>query len=212
GLWLCLRILRRGPDWPLALCLGAICGAAALAKLSGLALLPLAALAFAGGLRRAGDRRRGAAQALAALALSGAIAGWWYVRNLALYGDPTGLNRFLDVVGRRDEVPALARLASEWEGFWLSVWAVFGGFDILAEPWVYRVYSALALAGALGLGILAARGIRRRLRGGGKSGGAWKTAGGGWSAAAGFGLRPGARALGGGWAAGILALVARRTL
>src|SRR5207249_2617711 len=71
-------------------------------------------------------------------------------------GDPTGLERMLDLVGRRQEAAPLATLGAEAEGFWLSVWGVFGGFDVLAEPWVYRLYGGLAVLAGVGLGVTAA--------------------------------------------------------
>ena len=55
------------------------------------------------------DIGEGWGAALLVLGLPVLTAGWWYWRNIQLYGDPTGLNMILDVVGRR----AVRALGSE---------------------------------------------------------------------------------------------------
>ena len=103
-LWLVVRTLRQG--WlsnGRAVLLGLLLGLAALTKLSGLALLPLTAavLVVVAARRRAWGAlfRWGALIAVPVIA----VAGWWYLRNWQLYGDPTGLNAMLDIAGRRPE-------------------------------------------------------------------------------------------------------------
>ncbi len=90
---------------------GLVIGCACLTKLSGLALLPLAAGALAlrdgrlaagaptttgrafpwGALWRAGVLRRWAASLLNIVAIAALVSGWWYLRNQCLYGYATGL-------------------------------------------------------------------------------------------------------------------------
>ena len=150
-LWVLLRTLRRG--WltdGYALLLGALLGVATLSKLSGLGLLPLTAVVLIWV-----AARRKAYGALVRWALwiglpVLAIGGWWYVRNWLLYGDPSGLNAMLDVVGRRPRPTTLRDLRGEFQGFRMSFWAVFGSFNILAWPWVYPFYDALVTFGVLG--------------------------------------------------------------
>ncbi|MBI1801874.1 MAG: phospholipid carrier-dependent glycosyltransferase, partial [Chloroflexi bacterium] len=80
------------------------------------------------------------------------IAGWWYLRNLWLYGDVTGLNRMLAVAGTRAGTPPLLPLLqAEAEGFWLSYWGLFGGVNILGAPWVYLLFDTLTLFALAGL-------------------------------------------------------------
>ncbi len=141
----------RGCSLRWLLVLGALCGLAALAKVSALGLLPLAAIV----LLREGWLRRGARWTVLAgsvLALTVAvIAGWWYERNLILYGDVTALQSFLDVAGRRQVPATLADLVRELPGLWTAWWGVFGVFDILEPVWMYRVYALLTIASGLGL-------------------------------------------------------------
>jgi 4-amino-4-deoxy-L-arabinose transferase-like glycosyltransferase len=132
-----------------AVLLGVLLGMAALTKLSGLALLPLAAVVLfvVAARRRAWVALLRWGVILALLVV--AIAGWWYVRNWLLYGDPTGLNAMLDIAGRR-LAPSLRQLLGEFQGFRMSYWGVFGGFNVVAPEPLYWFYDALASAGLLG--------------------------------------------------------------
>ena len=132
--------------------LGVVLGLAALTKTSALGLLPLAALTVA----IAAWKRRswveffagGLATAIPVLL----IAGWWYARNLQLYGDLTGLNAFIDVLGRREAPASLQQLWGERWGFMLSYWGLFGGVNVPLDYWVYHILNALAwiaFAGAM---------------------------------------------------------------
>ena len=76
---------------------GLLAGVAALTKLSGLTLIAVIGLALC--LKAVRDRdtswllRRGAL----ILGVALAVAGWWYVRNQMLYGDPFGWRMFLAI-------------------------------------------------------------------------------------------------------------------
>ncbi len=144
-----LRGLRLGFDAKRSLALGALLGLAALSKLSGLAVLPVAAVALWAWGRR--ERRMGQALRYGALVFGAAalVGGWWYARNWALYGDPFGLRTMLDVAGRRD-VFGWADFRFELEGLRLSLWGVFGWFNVLMAQWAYRLFDALAALGVLG--------------------------------------------------------------
>lgn len=79
------------------------------------------------------------------------IAGWWYVRNWQLYGDPTGLNAMLDIVGRRPARPSLLDLWDEFEGLRINFWGLFGVVNVLLRPtWIYRVFDALTILAMIG--------------------------------------------------------------
>lgn len=166
------ELLRRAPrpaDW---LLIGALLGLGALTKMSALALLaPLALVAVVAGARH-GWRHAGWA-ALSLLPLLG-IAGWWYARNLRLYGDLSGLEPFLDIIGRRYPVPTLTQLWGEREGFARSYLGLFGWMNLPAPGWAYAL-----LGGPLSLGWLAAPLAlwrRARRRAGRGEGWAWALA------------------------------------
>jgi len=155
--------------------LGGLIGLACLSKLSGLVLIPMSALALAiAHARKAGGRLRGwallrhagvsvARDGLKVLAPALLIAGWWYARNLRLYGDPTGLRTMLDVFGRRTNAPSLEALLGEFEGFRISFWGLFGVVNVLLRPlWIYRLLDGVTVVGLFG----AARWLWRAARSG----------------------------------------------
>jgi 4-amino-4-deoxy-L-arabinose transferase-like glycosyltransferase len=132
--------------------LGVVTGAGLLAKFNISLLVLLVALA----LLIVSIRRRNPRPVIIGGAISGGltilIAGWWYLRNLQLYGDPTGLNVFLDIVGRRAIPANAAQLWAERESFTRSFWGVFGGMNVLMPDWVYlllNIFGGLAILGAL---------------------------------------------------------------
>jgi hypothetical protein len=78
------------------------------------------------------------------------IAGWWYWRNIQLYGDWLGWSAFLDVLGRRAHPASLRQLWDERWGFLLSYWGLFGGVNIAMQSWIYRVLNAVLILGVAG--------------------------------------------------------------
>ena len=132
--------------------LGLLLGAAALTKWSGLVLWPIAALGVAYGAWRGRDWRRLliGGGIIAALALG--CSAWWFLRNLRLYGELLGLQTMIAIAGPRPQsFTVWELLRSEWRGFWMSYWAVFGVFNVLTATWVYRVYDLISLWAAAGL-------------------------------------------------------------
>ncbi len=138
--------------------LGVVLGLAALTKASSLGLTLLTALvvtirAFRRGWRSVDETGTtgwhefviGGLLTLLPLVI---IAGWWYLRNLRLYGDLTGLNAFIEILGKRDVPADLAQLWRERYGFLAGYWGNFGGLNVPMAPWVYRILnSALVIAG-----------------------------------------------------------------
>ncbi len=179
ALWVMVDLLR--PDAHAvgrkAAGLGVLLGLAALTKLSGLVLWPVAAAvvgwrALQEWRRPTTDgRRRLLGQATFVLRRSSfvwhgmlmfllalALCGWWYWRNFALYGEWLGLETMVSIAGpRTPPIGLLALLRGEWYGFFASYWAVFGAFTILAAPWVYVLFGVLTLSAALGQGLAVAR-------------------------------------------------------
>ncbi len=131
--------------------LGLVLGLACLSKLNGLGLLILTAII----LITQAYRRRSAGPVvggLIALAVALLVAGWWYVRNWSLYGDATGLNMMLAVVGRGSPPSNLSELWGEFRGLRMSFWALFGWFSILVGPAAYAILNVMSLLALVGLG------------------------------------------------------------
>ncbi len=152
-----LRAVQRGQRQRDGLWLGILLGLGALTKMSVLALLPLALLVLLWEAWR-GQRwgrpcawRDGCLNLLLIVSLIVLIAGWWYWRNWTLYNDPTGLNRMLDIAGRRKEALTLERLWYEFEGFRITYWALFGALNILVDRWIYTLLDGLSILAGVGL-------------------------------------------------------------
>jgi 4-amino-4-deoxy-L-arabinose transferase-like glycosyltransferase len=151
-LYLLLRRLREGTGeggatrW---IPLGIVLGLALLSKLSALALLVLTGMVIAvvAWYRRSWRLTGQLALAVGLPAL--AVAGWWYARNLALYGEPTGLTAMWEVVGRREDFGV--ELWGELRGLRYSFWGLFGWFSIAMPDWVYRALDVLSLIALVGL-------------------------------------------------------------
>ncbi len=157
---LVVRLLRDGLTTRRAITLAVVVSLATITKISGLTLLPVIGLAFLIHALRTGRWRETILAGLALVGVWAALAGWWYVRNIALYGELLGINTQAAIAGGR-EVTLLA-LAREWYGFWVSYWGLFGAVNILMPPWAYRLYGLLTIAGLLGLGWWVIGQIRRR--------------------------------------------------
>ncbi len=79
------------------------------------------------------------------------IAGWWYVRNIQLYGDWSGLEHLKTINGRRAGRFDLADFWPEFRGLRFSFWGLFGWFSILLPGWFYTLMDLLSVVGLAGL-------------------------------------------------------------
>jgi 4-amino-4-deoxy-L-arabinose transferase-like glycosyltransferase len=151
--------------WLLAL--GFVLGLGALTKLSLVAMIPLALLVVAlcswrrySGLpishRITFFNFHCSLLVLPALVIS----GWWFLRNWRLYGDPTAVSVFMEILGYRAEPLTLRDLWEEFGTFRRTYWGLFGGVNVPAPEPVYVFCDLLSLAGLVGLGLHAWR--RRR--------------------------------------------------
>ncbi len=143
-------------------------GLAPLAKISGLTLLAFTV----GTLAWLSWRRRSWTILMATvgpmLLAAAALAGWWYLRNLRLYGDLLGFSRMHPGGTLREGFTWLSWLRTEafgeLKGVWLSSWGLFGWFTILLPAWVYAAITTLC-AGALAALALWGRRLRDLDRG-----------------------------------------------
>ncbi len=136
---LIVRLLKAQirPHWTTYIILGVVTGAALLSKLNVGFLIPLIALALLIVSLRLRDGRPLLVGGIISGALTIAIAGWWYLRNEQLYGDPTGLSAFLSVVGRRAVPANAAQLWAERSSFTQAYWGFFGGVNVPLPEWAY---------------------------------------------------------------------------
>ncbi|MCO5193948.1 MAG: glycosyltransferase family 39 protein [Anaerolineae bacterium] len=156
--------------------LGVVIGAAALSKLSGigLAALGLGSIFMAQWSVRRRERAVWPAigrtildtiwRFLILLIPVALIVGWWYVRNMQLYGDWRGWSAFFAVLGQRAHPATLAQLWDERFGFMMSYWGLFGGVNVPMSGWIYRVLNGLLVVGLLGFAVFVVREMVRFYR------------------------------------------------
>ena len=144
------------------LLLGVLLGGAALSKLQGLGLSLLAGMVILALVWRRRDMRL-ILRALPWVALPPLlIAGWWFVRNIALYDDVTGTTLLLTVNGLRTAAMDMADWWLEFRGLRYSFWGLFGWFNLLLPQWFYSLMDALTIVAIGG----AVAGLLRRRQSG----------------------------------------------
>jgi 4-amino-4-deoxy-L-arabinose transferase-like glycosyltransferase len=146
------------------LLLGLVLGLATLAKTTAVLLTLLTALVITVRAVRRRSWREFLMGGFATLIPFLLIVGWWCLRNLRLYGDLTGFNMFLVILGTR-EVPAdIVQMWRERYSFAAGYWGNFGGLNVPMASWTYAILNALVIAAALGLVILLLRQIKTKSR------------------------------------------------
>ncbi|MBZ0300890.1 MAG: glycosyltransferase family 39 protein [Anaerolineae bacterium] len=149
-IWQMLLLLRDGFHPRRSLILGVLIALASLSKLSGLVLLPVVGLAALW----VAVRRRDWRGFWAFAGLVGGVwvigAGWWYARNLLLYGELFGTQRMLDIFGRRPPPPLTELLTEEFEGLRISYWGLFGWFNVFTVRPFYWIMDGLTALGVIG--------------------------------------------------------------
>jgi len=144
--------------------LGLVIGLASLTKLTGLMLLPLAAVVLGVVALRRRQLIPFVRRTAIVFGVALVVGGWWYARNWLLYGDPLGLKIMSILFRTRVYRPSLLELLAEFKGLRMSFWALFGWFNILAESWLYLAFDGLTLLGAVGLLLLVFKRLKHESR------------------------------------------------
>ncbi len=152
--FVCLGVVEQGITDRRSGLLGVLFGLAALVKFNLVGMLAVIELALLlAPLHPTGRRRRLAF--LRANAIIGGItlliAGWWYIRNAMLYGEPTGFLRLTEIWGFRDPGAGVQLAGRELVYAWTSLWARFGYGQIPVPDGFYLIAAILCGAGLLGL-------------------------------------------------------------
>ncbi|MCI0711001.1 MAG: hypothetical protein L0154_12660 [Chloroflexi bacterium] len=147
-----LSLWRYGWSWTRIGGIAVMLGLAGLTKLSGLTFAPLAGLVILLVYRR---EKRPFNDLIIATGICAAgviaIAGWWYLRNVDLYSDITGLNTMVEIAGPRPDDFGLSELWQEREGFFYAHWGWFGGLTIAAPTPYFQVIEVLIVVCLIGL-------------------------------------------------------------
>jgi hypothetical protein len=78
------------------------------------------------------------------------IAGWWYVRNIQLYGELFGIHTMATIMGERGVTFSLATLLGEYQQFRMSYWGLFGALNIPITPIFYVLGDVVTFLSILG--------------------------------------------------------------
>ncbi len=138
--------------WLRRVALGVVLGAAALAKISGLTVLPIVGLMLTIRHVRRREWRAWIITGVMLIALVVVIAGWWYLRNVQLYGDLLAVDIMVAITAARPTTATLSDLLAEFDGFRTSYWGLFGAVNITTVPLAYGLFDAFTLIALLGWG------------------------------------------------------------
>jgi hypothetical protein len=142
---------------------GIALGLATLSKISGIILGPALALGLVLDALRVGHYRvshlfrrdqlvRLLVNSLILFGVAALLCGWWFVRNLVLYGELMGTNAWLSHTATvRSEPIGLLEVIPFLKDLVISYWAMFGWFNIAAAPWMYQVWWVLVGLALVGL-------------------------------------------------------------
>jgi 4-amino-4-deoxy-L-arabinose transferase-like glycosyltransferase len=159
SLWLAVRAIKQPMVWRRWLWVGVVLALALLTKVN--AAVPSAVIGIMVIVLAIRDRSWRlffqAALALAAPVLL--IAGWWFVRNQLLYGDPLGWRVFDEIYGAvLRQTPLTGQdLRHFFTTQMNSFWGLFGWMTVWAPSWFYSGIRVLSATAAIGFVIFLAR-------------------------------------------------------
>jgi hypothetical protein len=160
-LWIGVTIIRLGLTTRRSILLALAFALALMAKFNLAFALPLVELALliavwprAG---RASDWRGFIKANLFIVLFVALIAGWWFVRNTQLYGEPTGVQRMNELWGGRNPAESFGLAVSEIPYAWSSFWGRFGYGQIPLPDAIYTGALIVSLMGLAGLIVAFAR-------------------------------------------------------
>ncbi len=151
ALWQLVRAWQTGEmDLGRGLLLGITCGLAILSKNAGTLLLIYSVGVLVLLAVRDDINWRQAARWLAALVVPALlIGGWLWLRNWQLYGDPTATEPFIRIAGG-DRNYTLWQVWAETPGLWVSLFAIFGWFNVRPPDWVFWFWNSVVAVSAVG--------------------------------------------------------------
>ena len=146
-----IHIVRDGLTTRQAVWFGIAFGLALMAKFSLIFALLLIELALLLTVRSTRDWRGFVKANLIVLVCTVVIAGWWFVRNVQLYGEPTGIQRMNQLWGGRNPADSFWLAVSEIPYAWSSLWGRFGYGQIPLPDGIYTAALIVSLLGLVGL-------------------------------------------------------------
>ncbi len=101
---------------------------------------------------------------LIVVGITAVLAGWWFVRNQILYGEPTGVERLTELWGVRDPSESFWLAVQELSYAWTSLWGRFGYGQIPLPEVMYAGLRWLTVVAGLGYGVALLRGATAELK------------------------------------------------
>jgi hypothetical protein len=150
-LWSGVTIIRFGLTTRRSIFLALTFALALMAKFNLAFALPLVELALIIAVWPARDWRSFAKANLWIVLFVAIIAGWWFVRNAQLYGEPTGVQRMNELWGGRNPAESFGLAISEIPYAWSSFWGRFGYGQIPLPDAIYTGALIVSLLGLVGL-------------------------------------------------------------
>jgi hypothetical protein len=145
--WLAIRIAQSGITTRRTFMMAALTAAAVLTKLSAgvLVLVLLAAMLVA-----KTPWRKWLSTLVIAAAVGLVLTGWWFLRNLWLYGEPTGIRMWQQIWGWQSVAVKVSDIGVVLQNFWTSYWGRFGWGQIVLPDGVYWVLLIVGLFSLIG--------------------------------------------------------------
>lgn len=164
-LLLSVRLVRRGSlTYRRAAWLGLAYGLAILTKMHMVALGGVIGLALVWVAIRDRTTRRALTALGVVVGVAALVSGWWFVRNLHLYGDLTGFARVAEIWGVRNPSNTISWAFLELPMAWTTLWGRFGYGQIPLPDLFYNIMWIVCGAGLAGLLLyLPRRSARKRL-------------------------------------------------
>ena len=169
----CLDTEVQVAQYRTALGIGCGLGAALLCKTTTLGLLPVAGLGVAAAAWPSRNWKFGVRLLLAVFVPAMLLAGWWYVRNWQLYGDPTGLDALLLHWRTRAYTHPVQDVGLVLQAVWKRPLSSYGTSvaAIVPAPWLQLLAGTVILSytwagvAVAGLAVRLGVGLADRLRG-----------------------------------------------
>jgi 4-amino-4-deoxy-L-arabinose transferase-like glycosyltransferase len=149
-IYLALRTLLDGFEVRRSLWLAVILALATLTKISGVVLVPMVIGVAFMVLLRERDWRGFLWLGTWMFVSWATLAGWWYARNILLYGELFGTYMMAQVAGVRLETFTIETILQEFTGFRATYWGLYGGVNVLSPVWLYTLMDIVTVLGVTG--------------------------------------------------------------
>lgn len=160
--WQMLVMLRDGFQSRRSILLAVMIALATIAKLNGLVLVLMVALAGLWVAYRTRDLRGLLILGVSMLGFWLVLGSWWYIRNLELYDELFGTGAMIANYGKRRTSLELL-ITGEWEGFRMSYWGLFGWFSVATTRLHYQIMDGVSFLSVAGIVVYLMRFRKQRL-------------------------------------------------